>query len=589
MNKQILSSLVLAFFVAACSAKKGVSNSSSEGHPLPSMFEEEQRRTAVEDESKIPPAAQAQYYFLRGQVAMSEEKYDQALEFLKKASELDTSSAPTLRKSLAQLYLRLGKSEEASEEVEKALKNTPDDLELLQLKGGIYATRHDSTKAIETYNQIIKLKPQAEDAYVFIASLYAQDRDFNAAKEILQTLIKQNPQSFFGYYYFARMSEAAGDVKSAEAAYKKALLINPKADSVSLDLARVYGAQKKYKAAIEICEQILKDDSRNLAARNLLGQLLLGDNRVDKALKEFEKVGALENDPTDTRLKIALIKIQQSDLNGAVVELILILTEKPDYAAARYYLASCYSNLKRVTDALSEIDKIKPTDEYYADAKILASFLLSQDKRYDEAIANINQLLESKHDDNKLLMLLANLQHDAQDIQGAVDTTKHLVELNPTDDKHFFNLGVLLDEQGKKDEALAAMNKAIELNPKNANALNYLGYSLVEKKEKLDEAEKLIRQALKIEKNNGYFIDSLGWLYYIKGNYPEALKELESAVKFVPNDSVILEHQALILIKLNRNQQALEVVNKALSSAPQSDDKQVEERLKKLLEKLQAK
>ena len=68
---------------------------------------------------------------------------------------------------------------------------------------------------------------------------------------------------------------------------------------------------------------------------------------------------------------------------------------------------------------------------------------------------------------------------------------------------------------------IASMKKAIELNPKNAAALNYLGYTWAEMGVQLDEAEDLIMRALKIQPNDGFYIDSLGWVYYQKGDYPK--------------------------------------------------------------------
>ena len=68
------------------------------------------------------------------------------------------------------------------------------------------------------------------------------------------------------------------------------------------------------------------------------------------------------------------------------------------------------------------------------------------------------------------------------------------------------------------------MKKAIELNPKNAAALNYLGYTWAEMGVQLDDAEDLIQRALKIQPNDGFYIDSLGWVYYQKGDYPKAVE-----------------------------------------------------------------
>ena len=93
-----------------------------------------------------------------------------------------------------------------------------------------------------------------------------------------------------------------------------------------------------------------------------------------------------------------------------------------------------------------------------------------------------------------------------------------------------------------QEKSIASMKKAIELNPQNAPALNYLGYTWAEMGIQLDEAETLIQRALKIEPNDGFYIDSLGWVYYQKGDYVKAVEQLERAVEITVDDPTIIEH-----------------------------------------------
>ena len=79
-------------------------------------------------------------------------------------------------------------------------------------------------------------------------------------------------------------------------------------------------------------------------------------------------------------------------------------------------------------------------------------------------------------------------------------------------------------------------------NPDNAPALNYLGYTWAEQGIRLDEAESLILRALEISPNDGYYIDSLGWVYYQRGEYEEAIEQLERAMDLASDDATIAEH-----------------------------------------------
>jgi tetratricopeptide (TPR) repeat protein len=109
------------------------------------------------------------------------------------------------------------------------------------------------------------------------------------------------------------------------------------------------------------------------------------------------------------------------------------------------------------------------------------------------------------------------------------------------------------------------MKVVIGIDPKHANALNYLGYTYAELGENLDEAERLIKAALKEKPDDGYITDSLGWVYYKKRLYTKALKYLEKAVSLVPDDPTILEHLGDVYLEMSNKEKALEFYQRSLN------------------------
>ena len=555
-----------------------------------SAFEEEVSRRSA-NESTITKQSAAHYNFLRGQLALDNEKYDDALKYFRDAAELEKGAAPTLRKSIAQIYVRMGKLDDALSEVETASKQSPDDLELLELRGGILAAKHDLTEAIQVYEKILQLQGTraSDESFIMIASLQAQKEDLAAARETLKRLLAKNPRSFLGHYYLGRIFEASKQPQEAEASYLRALKISPDAESVKLDLARVYGVQKRFAEGIALCEDVIRVNPRNAQAENLLGQLQVGNNNLDKAVEAFEAAGKLEDDPSQMRLRIALIKIQRRDLEGAISDLTFVLAEHPENALARYYLASALFGSGKVTESLKEIEKFKAGEEFYEESRVLGVLALQQAKRYPEALKLVDQLQQQKPKDPKILSIRLSVEREAEDLAAAEQTARALCDAEPRSDVHQFILATILDELGKKEEALSVMKHALELNPRNPNVLNYLGYSYAEQGGNLQEAEMLIQRALAEEKDNGYFVDSLGWVFYRQGKYKDAERELSRAVQLAGTDAVILEHYALVLVKLGKKDEASQIVKRALAHAGESDDKEVGERLKKLLVTLERK
>jgi len=105
----------------------------------------------------------------------------------------------------------------------------------------------------------------------------------------------------------------------------------------------------------------------------------------------------------------------------------------------------------------------------------------------------------------------------------------------------------------KSDEDLL---KSLEINPNDAYVLNYLAYSWLERNYKIDEAMDMLLLAHNKRPNDPYITDSVGWAYYLQGDYVKAKKFIRQAIKLLPADPIINDHYADILWKLNKPLQA---------------------------------
>jgi tetratricopeptide (TPR) repeat protein len=525
---------------------------------------------------------------LLGELALGRDQIDEALKQFEQASALETAPAPLLRMRVAQMLVRKGELEKALRELEKIPNDSLNDLQLLELKGGILATLQKNDAAIATYKKLIALSPAlTEEPYLLLTSLYVSTQQYSEAREVLNSLLKNRPDSVFAHYYLGRIAEMEGSPTEAEKRYKKALQLSPEADNIKIDLARSLGARKRFKEAIALCEEVLRDDPSNVQGRKLLSQLFIAANRVEDALKQLESLKTHGADSRETRLKIGILKIERRDFVGAEGELSLFLAANPGDQTARFYLGLAYAGLQKVNDALRELEKIQPEQPFFVESRILAAHLLRQEKRSSEGITTLQNALTQKPREIRLLGTLVSLQKELGDTAGAIQTMRNVIAVEPTNDAHHFTLAVLLDESQDREAALQAVERAIELNPKNAHALNYLGYALAEQNRELDRAERLIKQAIALDRDNGYFIDSLGWVYYQRGDYRKALKQLERAAKLAPEDAVVLEHLALTQLKVGERKKALITLKRALGFAPSSDDQGAGGRIQKLISELE--
>jgi tetratricopeptide (TPR) repeat protein len=160
----------------------------------------------------------------------------------------------------------------------------------------------------------------------------------------------------------------------------------------------------------------------------------------------------------------------------------------------------------------------------------------------DEGIKTITGYLPGIDRKPELYILLSMLYEEKNDLAAGISALEEARRIEPANLEVLYQIGMLHEKKGESEKALAIMNDVLAIDPEYPNALNFVGYSLAEKGIRLDEAEAMIRKALIKRPDDGYIIDSLGWVFYKKGRLKAALAEIRKANSLMPEDPTIHEH-----------------------------------------------
>ncbi|MHB8875863.1 MAG: tetratricopeptide repeat protein, partial [Myxococcaceae bacterium] len=167
---------------------------------------------------------------------------------------------------------------------------------------------------------------------------------------------------------------------------------------------------------------------------------------------------------------------------------------------------------------------------------------------------------------------LASLFERQGKLADAVGLLTDALAKRPRDEALLYSLGALYERRGETARALSQMRSVLEVNPENANAMNFIGYTLAEKGVELEEAERLVARALELKPDSGSFLDSLGWVYYRRGEVTRAVETLERACELSPGEPTILEHLGDAYRRAAKRAQAQEAYKKALEAIKQSPE-----------------
>lgn len=189
-----------------------------------------------------------------------------------------------------------------------------------------------------------------------------------------------------------------------------------------------------------------------------------------------------------------------------------------------------------------------------------------------DSFKEFNQYIEGRVKENpemqmELRMLQASFFEDTFQYKNAITTLASMKEHKNFTESHSYYLASILEKDGQYNEARKLVQVIVDKDPNNAHALNFLGYSYLERNEKMDKAFEYISKAVSLRPDDGYIRDSLAWYFYQTGKYQEALAEAKKAIELVKGDPTITKHLGMIYQRLRHYDKAKMYLTEALKHA----------------------
>lgn len=242
---------------------------------------------------------------------------------------------------------------------------------------------------------------------------------------------------------------------------------------------------------------------------------------------------------------------------------------RPGQVDVALLTAGLLDDLGQFDLAIEAYGRIPRDDPAYYIAEMGRADALRKADKPDAAIEVLDQLTKSHGDlpvvHNTLGDLLRTLERYAA-AAAAYDTG---LALSADDEPGlwfiYYARGICHERIDDWPAAEADFRKALEIDPGRPEVLNYLGYSLIEKSDNLDEALDLIERAVAARPQSGYILDSLGWAYYRLGRYAEALDPMERAVELMSVDPIVNDHLGDVYWAVGRHREAEFQWKRALS------------------------
>jgi len=388
----------------------------------------------------------------------------------------------------------------------------------------------DVTHAIEEYKLALDADPNSAELADALADLYFRTGSVRQAEITARTLLKSSPNDIeahklLGRIYLKQLGEAENSVSSSSPAGNV------------LD------------QAIAEFEKIVALEPKSVEDRMVLGQLYTVKHQPEKAEAEFKSAQAIEPESEDVVLNLARLYAESGDLEKSV-QVIVAVPESDRTPKMEFTLGAAYEQLKKPKDAIAAYQRaedMEPGDLRTIDA--LAQALYSSDQ-FDEALKQYKELAEADPENNAPLIRIAEIQRRQGKYEDALNTIEKALKIDPTSLEAGYNEGLLLDVLGRFDEAAQAYQKMVDLTS-HANG----AYT--------DE-----------EKNNrSIFLERLGAVYLEQNKIDQAIAAYQKMID-MGGDNAVRGYQGEVDAYQTAKQfdKAIEVSQKAVEANPKNRD-----------------
>ncbi len=318
---------------------------------------------------------------------------------------------------------------------------------------------------------------------------------------------------------------------------------------------------------------LVRRGARDQAVALLGAQANLANPALAAALARLEAGGAAAAAPLSPARGAAVglyglsaIFLQESDATSGLAALTLALMLDPGFDGARLAFAQAQTALGNAELARAALAAIASSSPYAGSARIMESWALIEAGQPDSALALARQ--NAAGGDARARRTLADMYRNLDRFAEAEPIYSDLLAEQPNDWRLHFARAVAREKLGRWPEAEADLQRALALSPEQPDVLNYLGYTWVDRGERLQEGLAMIQRAVELRPASGAIIDSLGWAHYRLGDYAQALIFIERAVELDPADSTLNDHLGDVYWRLGRRIEARFQWRRALTLEP---------------------
>ena len=522
--------------VAACVPLTPVATM-EKGAPAPASAKEERV------EERIPfEEMDANFLYLASQNALKDGNIELAVDMLEALVDKDPE-AHEPRLQLVELLLQYGQLERAEPQIEalnSASLDASQSERLLLLQARLHAARGNPDKALATLEKFLAEHPENLEARELQVRILASQKRFDEAIRAIDQTIQVVDSAELRLLQ-AQLLLNKGDREAAKSALRRMQSLAPGTDTPVLMLHSIAIMEGDIAQAEQLLRDFLESFPDSARVSDALGRLLTEQNRLAEAILLYRERAARNNRDHTVLQTLGFLYLQHGDFEDAEKSFRKLIELRPT-DAGHFYLAASLEALQRDKEARDAYEKIEKSSALYTDSQVrLAGMELRQEKP-EKAEKRLRELLKAHPEKIEAHVLLSSVHLSQKRYKQLLDDSEALMTRTDLPPPLLFNRAIAFEQTQNYEQTEAMLKRILERHRDHSESLNFLGYIYAVQGIRLDEAEELIQRALKQKPGDGYYLDSLAWVYYKRGDFAKAMEIQQKAIEKVPDDPIIYEH-----------------------------------------------
>ncbi len=564
---------------------------------------EENTKVETKKESQERNPKKALDHFINGGIYESQGNYESALKEYENALLYDSTAG--LFYTLAKCNVYLNKLSPALNYSQQALKLDSTKVEYYDLLADIYNYGNKQESAILTLEKALRIDSLNIELNYKLARLYEDDKPAEAIRLYTRLLNQLGPEWSI-LTRVAELNEKLGNNEEAINALHKLLALDPANTQLKKMLIEFLVRAGKYDEALSLIDEIIEIMPYDLEARESKAKIYLAKDDWQKAADEFNyildqpdvnldakiNIGAsyfnksitdstvlpiaksffqdLDQDTTDWQIKMYLGAIALSEGEDSIaIDNFKYVTENANWNVAAWVrLGGLYFDNRKYDEAevvMNEAIISFPEDFY---VNLILGLSLAQQSKHQQAEKYLKKSTLLNPRDITALSAYAFTLNQIKDDEKAIFYLNQALEIEPDDVQLIGTLAMIYNGMRKFELSDSLYERALELEPNDPLINNNYSYAFATRGIQLERALEMVKISIKADSLNSSYLDTIGWVYYMLGNYNNAKLYLEKAIEVGGESAVMLDHLGDVEFKLGNNSKALELWEKAFKLDP---------------------